>query len=137
MAIDLGTAGSYGLGGFMALLAGMLVVMLLVFLVLYVYMALTLMTIAKKTKTENAWLAWIPIANIYLMTQIARVSGWWTLSLLLYFIPFVGALAFLVIFCWLWWKISEARKMPGWLGVLMWIPLVNLIIMGVLAWSDK
>ena len=135
--VDYGTAGSYGPGGFMALLAGMLLVMLLVGLIVYVYTSIALMTIAKRTKTENSWLAWIPIANIYLMTQIAGVPGWWTLSILLFIIPFIGPIAFAVIFCYLWWKIAEARKMPGWLGALMWIPLVNLIIMGVLAWCDK
>ncbi|MBI1941575.1 MAG: hypothetical protein HYS33_08730, partial [Acidobacteria bacterium] len=50
-----------------AFLGAMLGIMLLVFAVFYVYSSLALQTIAKKTNTENAWLAWIPIANVILM----------------------------------------------------------------------
>jgi hypothetical protein len=32
---------------------------------------------AKKTNTQNPWLTWIPIANIYLMCIIAGKPGWW------------------------------------------------------------
>jgi hypothetical protein len=111
------------------------VVYVLVLIGVYVYFALALMTIANKTKTKNAWLAWIPIANIYLMTQIAKLKGWWTLAILLSVIPIVGGLAFLGISIWWWWLIAERRKKPGWWGILMAIPIVNLIIIGILAWK--
>lgn len=105
-------------------------------LVMYIYTALVLMTIAKKTKTDNAWLALIPIANVYLMTQVAGVSGWFTLLLLAGIIPIVGMLVILVLFVWLWWKIAEARHRPGWWGILMLIPVIGWIIMGMLAWGE-
>ena len=122
--------------GIMAMIAGMLVVALIVALVLYVYMAIALMTIAKKTNTPNSWLAWIPIANIYLMTQIAKVQWWTMFAFLLVYIPFIGALAFMAVFIWWWWKIAEARNMPGWYGILLIIPIVNLVIVGIIAWKD-
>lgn len=123
-------------GGLAAFLATFFIIILLVFIAIYVYSAIVLMTIAKKTKTKNGWLAWIPIANIYLMTQIAKVPWWYMLAFLLGIIPIIGFLIILVVHTFLWWKICEARGKPGWLSLLMFIPLVNLVIMGVVAWKD-
>ncbi len=122
--------------GLMGLLAGFLVVALVIGIAVYIYMALALMTIAKKTKTPNGWLAWIPIANLYLMTQIAGVPAWTMLAFLLVIIPFIGGLAFMAVYIWWWWKIAEVRKKEGWLSILMIIPIVNLIIIGIIAWKD-
>jgi len=46
---------------------------------IYTYLDSCLQIIAGKTNTENGWLAWIPIANIYLSCKIARKPGWWLL----------------------------------------------------------
>ena len=35
-----------------------------------------------------------------------------------------------------WWKIAEARQKPGWYGLLMMVPIVNFVVMGMLAWGD-
>ncbi len=123
--------------GLLALGAAMMVFFLLLFVAVYVYMALALMTIAKRTKTENAWLAWIPIANFYLMTQIAGVSGLVTLVLLAGIIPFIGPLVIAGVVAWLWWKIAEERRRPGYWGILMLIPIVNFVLVGILAWGKK
>ncbi len=98
-------------------------------IVAYIYFALCLQTIANKTNTENAWLAWIPIANIYLMTQIAGRPGWW---LLLMFIPLVN----IVIAIILWMGIAKARNKPEWLGITVILPFINLIVVGYLAFSE-
>lgn len=119
----------------MAMMGAFFVVWLIVMLAFYVYFALALMFIAKKKNVKNAWLAWIPIANVYLMTQVAGVSGWWTLSVLLPIIPFVGALAMAVIFIYIWWKIAEAIGKPGWWSILLIVPVVNLVIIGIMAWG--
>ncbi|HUL16236.1 MAG TPA: DUF5684 domain-containing protein [Terriglobales bacterium] len=95
----------------------------------YVYFSLALQTIANKTNTENAWLAWIPIANIILMLNIARKPIWWIILLL---IPLVN----IVIAILVWMGIAEARNKPSWWGVLMIVPVLNLIVPGYLAWSD-
>lgn len=62
-------------------------------LLIYIYLAFAFMTIAKKTNTEPAWLAWIPIANIYLMSKIAQKKWWPILLFLLSFIPLIGFFA--------------------------------------------
>ena len=121
----------------MAMIGAFLGVLLVVLAVFYVYFALALMTIAKKTNTKNPWLAWIPVANLYLMTEIAGVP-WWTLLIVLFvgLIPFVGGLVVLGITIWWWRKIAEARGKPGWLAILMLIPVVNIAIPGIIAWHD-
>ena len=95
----------------------------------YVYMALALQTIAVKTNTANAWLAWIPIANAILMLQIAKKPLWW---IILFAIPLVN----IVIVIMVWMGVAEARQKPNWWGVLAIVPLVNMVVPGYLAWSD-
>jgi hypothetical protein len=97
--------------------------------VLYIYTSLALMTIATKTNTENGWLAWVPIANLFLMLNIAKKPVWWILLCLL---PLVN----IVIFILIWMGVAEARQKPNWWGILMIVPLVGLIVPGYLAWSD-
>ena len=95
----------------------------------YVYLALALSTIAKKTNTENSWLAWIPIVNIVLMLNIAKKPIWW---IILFIIPFVGLVMGVIV----WMAIAEARGKPNWWGILLIVPLVGLIVPGYLAWAD-
>jgi len=109
--------------------AGMMAFWIIFGIACYIYLAVCLQTIARKTNTPNGWLAWIPIANIYLMCVIAGKAWWW---LLLCLIPYVNII-FIVI---LWWKIAEARGKPGWWGLLFLVPVVNLVIIGVIAFSD-
>jgi magnesium-transporting ATPase (P-type) len=109
--------------------AGLIMVFLVFAAACYVYMALALQTIADKTKTENSWLAWIPIANIVLMLSVAKKPIWW---IILCFIPGVN----LVILVIVWMAVAEARAKPSWWGILMIVPVANLITPGVLAWAD-
>ena len=79
---------------------------------MYVYSALCLQIIARKTNTEHGWLAWIPFANFFLMCKIAGRPRWW---LVFFFIP-IANIVFMVI---VWMGITEARNRNGWLGLLM------------------
>ncbi len=112
-----------------AALGAFLMVFLVIGLAAYVYMSLALQTIAKKTNTENAWLAWIPIVNIILMLNIAKKPLWW---IILFLVPLVN----IVIAILVWMGIAEARNKPNWWGILMIVPVVNLIVPGYLAWAD-
>jgi hypothetical protein len=95
----------------------------------YLYVALALQTIAVKTATPNPWLAWIPIANIFLMLGIAKKPMWW---FLLFLVPLLN----IVIAILVWMGIAEARHKPSWWGVLTIIPIAQLIVPGYLAWAD-
>lgn len=110
---------------FMAIL-----LVLMIFITAYIYMAICLMKIAEKTNVTNAWLAWIPIVNIYLMIKIAEKEIWW---IILFFIPFVN----IVIGVLIWMAISKKLNQPEWLGVLMVVPIANLVLPGYLAFSDS
>ncbi|MFA6888407.1 MAG: hypothetical protein WC254_02840 [Candidatus Woesearchaeota archaeon] len=114
-----------------------LFIALILLLILYIYSALALQAIAKRTKTKNTWLAWIPFANIYLMTQIGKLPGWVTLFVICTFIPHIGPFIAAIFTITIWWKIAEARKYPGWWGMLMIIPILNFVLIGILAWAKK
>ncbi|MGA2629255.1 MAG: DUF5684 domain-containing protein [Terriglobia bacterium] len=112
-----------------AALGAFALVFVVIGLAAYVYMALALSTIAKKTNTENPWLAWIPVINIILMLNIAKKPLWW---IILFLVPFVN----IVILVLVWMAIAEARKKPNWWGILIIVPFVGLIVPGYLAWAD-
>lgn len=94
----------------------------------YIYVAICLTKIAKKTNTENGWFAWIPILNVFLMLMIAKKPLWWFILML---IPFVNLIIGIIV----WMAIAEARGKPNWIGILMIFPLLNVIILGYLAFS--
>jgi hypothetical protein len=119
----------------MPILAPFIIAIVILGIALYIYHALALMAMAKKRKVANGWLAWIPIANIFLMTKLAGISGWFTLMIFASWIPFVGGLAVAVFMVWMWWKIAEKLGFPNWYGVLTIIPIANLIIVGIMAWG--
>ena len=108
---------------------GIIFVALLFGLAAYVYMSLALQTIATKTNTANAWLAWIPIANLFLMLSIAKKPMWW---FLLFLVPLVNVVIAIMV----WMAMAEARGKPSWWGILTIVPVANLVVPGVLAWSD-
>src|SRR3989344_4341446 len=115
----------------------MIVFMLLLVLAVYVYATLALMKIADRTKTKDGWLAFVPIGNIYLMTKIAKVPGWWTIGVLSGIIPLIGGVLVLILITYLWWQIAERLKRPGWWALLLLIPIVNFVIIGIMAWGKK
>lgn len=129
----------------------MIVFVLLLVLAFYVYMALAMMTTANRLKEKNAWLAWIPVANLVLMAKMAKMHWWPVLlcaTVVLAVIPFVGAvlvqlaMIVLMVFAYIWtWKICERRHRPGWWALLQLIPLFGgiwaLVMWGILAWGKK
>ena len=117
-------------GALPALFAGGMLLFLLIFAAaIYVYISLALFTIANKTRTENAWLAWIPLINIFLMLMIAKKPLWW---FVLFLIPLVNIVMSVIV----WMGVAEARNKPNWWGILTIVPMVNIIVPGYLAWAD-
>ena len=113
-----------------AALTGLALILFVGFIVMaYVYMSLALQTIADKTGTANSWLAWIPIANLFLMLSVAKKPMWW-------FILFLVPLVNVVIGIMVWMAIAEARGKPNWWGILMIVPVANFVVPGYLAWAD-
>jgi len=117
---------------------GVAIVVIIVIVVFYVFGAICLQLIAKKTQAEPVWMAWVPLANLFLMCKIAQVSFWWLLLFLGAFIPYLhlNIICMAVFNGFVWYKIAVARNKPGWVGVLSVIPIVHLGVMGYLAFSE-
>ncbi len=106
---------------------------------LYVYTALAFMTIAKKLRYDKPWLAWIPVANLFLIPILAKKNWAWGF---IFLVPIVN-----IVFFFIWmWNIYEQRKYPGWLSLVpllgfipfigIFVSLANLIILGFVAWKE-
>lgn len=111
--------------------AGIVIACILLFLLAYyIYMSICLSKIAKKTNTENAWFAWIPILDMLLALKIAQKPTWW---IVWFFIPFANVVVYILI----WMGISKTLGKQEWLGILMIISPLNLIVPGYLAFSKS
>lgn len=98
-------------GPFMAVMGGFFFVLLIILIVGYVLMALGLMGMANKKNLENTWMAWVPVANMWLLGQlietidfgenkIPNASIILVVGSFISFVPVVGtilSLAFLVV----------------------------------------
>ena len=119
--------------GFLGAFLGFLVVTAIVY---YVIFALSLYKIAKRTKTEHAWFAWIPLLNVILVAMMARKEWWWGLiAIVVGIIPILGGIASAIITIYLFWLLTERLGKPGPLSLLMLIPVVNLGYILYLAFS--
>jgi len=122
-------------GGLMAIIGAFMALFIVVALAIYIYMGIAMMTIAKKLKKKNAWLVWIPIVSFFYIPVMAGYKWYYGFLSILAAIPFVGWVISLALTIWWYWKISEGVNKPGWFGILMIVPIANLIIPGILAWS--
>jgi hypothetical protein len=100
----------------------------IVFVAFYAYISYSLQVIGERLNVENAWLAWIPIANLYVMCSAAGKPVWW---IILFFIPLVGLIAAVVV----WVEICKRLGKSPWLVLIFLVPLVNLALIGYLAFT--
>lgn len=128
-------------GGILAAIAAFMIVFVIVMIGLYVYLSFAYMAIARKAKYSNPALAWIPIIGPLIVTSGIAEMHWWPILLLVgTIIPYIGFLfsIALAVFAIIWlWKTFEAVDRPGWWAIVSFIPVVNLILLGVAAWSKK
>ena len=141
--------------GLLTMLSLFILSFLIFGLLIHLYLAAVLMTIAKKTNTPHPWLAWIPFANFFLLFMIARLKLWYVLiiailSLLPSFLlnasgtkPILGMILLIVSWSFItfittrcWWRIAKFRGRPGWFSLLLFLPLINFAVLGILAWKD-
>lgn len=126
-----------GLG---AIMATMGTIVFFVAIAAYVYGALVWMTIAKKLGYDKPWLAWVPIANLFLFPILAKKH--WAMGFLL-FLPIVNIV---LLVMWIW-SIYEKRNYPGWLSLVPLLGLIpilgivaqiaNIVIWALVAWVDR
>ena len=94
----------------------------------YLLFSFPLYVMGQKTGQDNPWFAFIPILNVVLMLQIAGKDLWWLLLLL---IPLVNVIVLIIV----WMGIAEAMEKPGWVGILIIVPVVNWIVPFYLAFG--
>ena len=127
------------MGGLFALAIGLVIFVIAVTIALYVYMSLAFVAIAKKAKISSPGIAWIPgIGPLIIAFRTSEMHWWPWLLLIGYIIPIIGFIPLIIfsVFAIIWmWKMFEAIKKPGWWAILMLIPVVNLIMIGIAAWS--
>lgn len=66
----------------LSMLMAYLVVLLIIGIVIYIFSSISLYTMAKRRGMNRPWLAWIPIANSYLMGKLVNekvVFGSWVI----------------------------------------------------------
>jgi hypothetical protein len=129
---------------------GMGVVLIVIPVVIYLFFAIMLFLIARKTNTSNAWFAFIPIAQYVLMLNVAGKPIWWIVAFLLPMLasaltlvdPSIASIASLVGFvvsmiAWLLVSlgIANARDKSAVWGVLLFLPCTSPIALIYLALS--
>ena len=98
-------------------------------LVGYVFTSFCLMKIADKLEIPNSWLAWIPIAQIWVMVRAAGKPGWW---LILFFIPLVNFVIGLIVF----FSIPTSLNKSSLYGLLLFVPILGVFLYcGLLAFT--
>jgi hypothetical protein len=133
----------------MGLAAAFGMTMLFIEIVLYIYFCLCLFFIAKKLNVPNPWIAWIPIIQVWTFVSSAGKPWWWILllfspilALFSFIVPPIGAIVtpvtimmVLIVYIYLWICVTENLGRNKWLGLLMIVPIVQLVFLGVLAFS--
>lgn len=116
----------------MAVLLG-LGIFLVIFLVLNTLGSLCVANIAKKLGM-SFWgsfvMAFIPVANMVLLAQMAKKPIWWIVLML---IPIVNIAIFIIV----WMAIAERMGKPSWWGVMITlVPIANIIFFLMLTFAD-
>jgi tetratricopeptide (TPR) repeat protein len=88
-------------------------------LLFYLIWSLMLFLMAKKTNTELAWMAFVPIAQYFLMVKVADKPWWWGLIIIL--VPIVNIIFFILVS----FALAKARRKHWIWGLLLIIPCAN------------
>ena len=157
--VEIPGLGEIPVGMLTGIMTGMGILGAILPIVLYLFLSFMLFLIAKKTNTSLPWLAFIPIAQVVLMLNIAGKPLWWLLLLALpVVIPLIGLfggidpsggliimiLSGLILLAWavaiffICIGIARARGKSAFWGVLLFIPcgITSLIALAYLGLSD-
>ncbi len=101
------------------------IVALLFTLFSYLFGSYCFYKIYEKLGEENAWFAWVPILNNWIMYKVGGQSPWWVVGLFIPVVNFVALIFLLIAFVEV---IKKLGKNP-WLILLLIVPLVNFVIL--------
>ncbi len=98
----------------------------------YLLVTFALYKIALNLGHDLPWLAFIPIANVWLVLDLGGQPGW---TVLLLFVPCINIVELVIVFM-AWADICRRHDMSGICALLLLVPLVNLIFVYYLAYSS-
>lgn len=96
--------------------------------IIYIFVCFPFMKIARRLNMKHAWIAWIPVLQVFLFIKMANKPLWW---FFLFFVPVIGFFMPIV----LWIHITQLLQKSFWLGILMIVPGLNIFILWYLAMS--
>ncbi len=116
---------------------------------MYLWFALCLMLIARKSHVSGWWAAWIPVLNFKVMCETGKASGSCfarlvisTLALALGIVLWLPLWILVALILWAivwaasWARICHERGRSPALGLLSPVPVLSLVLFGVLAFGD-
>ena len=77
---------------------------------------------------EPGWAVLIPFYNMYVLTKVAGLSGWWAVAM---FIPLINIIALFVV------SIAVARRFDRGAGFGVGLALLPMIFYPILAWGEE
>jgi hypothetical protein len=98
-------------------------------LFIYLFYCYCLMLICRKTGNPAGILIWVPVLQLFPMLRAAGMSGWWFLA---YWVPVLNLVPVI-----LWpLRIARARGKSIWVGILLLLPVTNVLTFLYLAFSN-
>ena len=130
---------------------GLSVVDIFIAVIGYLYLAIVLQSIAKKTNTPRSWMAWIPFVNLILLADIAQMYWWPVLiipivyvigiipveNFLLSILSLVLSIVALLYLLTYWEKLFKRVGMSQWWVLALLVPILNLVAIGLAAWGKQ
>jgi uncharacterized membrane protein YhaH (DUF805 family) len=110
---------------------GIILLTLLFAAIFYVIISISMFKVFKKAGRQDAWAAFVPLYNNYVMFEVAGRPGWWAF---LAFIPIIGGVAVLVTT--ILGSIDLAKsfgKSGGYAALIVLLPIIGW---PMLAFSD-
>ncbi len=102
---------------------GMLMFILVFALVAYLFFSICMYKVLKKAGRQDAWAAFVPVYNTYVMYEIAGRPGWWVF---LGLIPFVGGIAAIVTTIIATIDLAKSfGKSGGYAALLILLPIIG------------
>lgn len=111
----------------------MMVFSMLIGLASYVFMSWALMVVGNKIGIKDSWFVWVPLLNLVFFVRVAQINPW---LLLLLIVPGINAIFMIYFVAVAYMNMAEKRGLEKMLGLLVFVPVVNYIFTGYLAWGN-
>lgn len=96
----------------------------------YLFMAWCLWRIARDLNVGDEWMAWVPLINAFTLFRAADFPAWGVLLLL---VPIVNIGVLVMVFM----RLAERRGRLSIYGLLLFIPIMNLLVMYSLTYVPR